>query len=81
MRSGKYQLVILDEAISAFESKLLKVTDLVKLVKEKPADLHLVMTGHILPKLLKTKADLVSEVKMVKHPYYKGVLAQRGIDY
>lgn len=81
MRSGKYQLVILDELISAFESKLLKISDLVKIVKEKPADLHLVLTGHVLPKQLATKADLVSEVNMIKHPYYKGILAQRGIDY
>ncbi len=81
MQSGKYQLVILDEAISAYESKLLKIADLVKIVKEKPADLHLVMTGHVLPKQLAAKADLISEVKMVKHPYYKGIMAQRGIDY
>lgn len=79
--SGKYQLVILDEAISAFESKLISVKDLLKLVKDKPADLHLVMSGHVLPKALGAKADLISEVKMIKHPYYKGVLAQRGIDY
>ena len=81
MRSGNYDLIILDEAISAIETKLIKTSDLLKLVREKPGLVHLVMTGHDAPKSLVAKADLVSEVKMVKHPYYQGVLAQRGIDY
>ena len=81
MLSGKYEVVILDEAISAYESKLLKVSNLVKLVKEKPANVHLALTGHVAPRALVAKSDLVSEVKMIKHPYYKGVLARRGIDY
>jgi len=79
--SKKYDLVILDEIISAQEFKLLKVSDLLGLVRAKPSNLHLVMTGHRAPKVLISKADLVSEVKMVKHPYYQGFLAQRGIDY
>ena len=39
------------------------------------------MTGHEALKSLVAKADLVSDIKMVKHPYYKGILASRGIDY
>ena len=79
--SRSYDVVILDEAISAVETKLIKINDLLKLVRLKPAALHLVMTGHDAPKSLMVKADLVSDVKMLKHPYYQGVLAQRGIDY
>jgi cob(I)alamin adenosyltransferase len=81
LRSDQYDLVILDEALSAVETKLLKTSDLLKLVQEKPPPVHLVLTGHDLPKNLFKLADLVSEVKMVKHPYYEGLLAQRGIDY
>ncbi|KKU48497.1 hypothetical protein A3H10_02205 [Candidatus Uhrbacteria bacterium RIFCSPLOWO2_12_FULL_46_10] len=81
MLSHKYDVVILDEAISAIETKLIKINDLLKFVRLKPDMVHLVMTGHDAPKSLITKADLVSDVKMVKHPYYQGVLAQRGIDY
>lgn len=81
LKSGKYQLVIMDEAISAVEAKLIKTKDLLELLKDKPPDVHLLMTGHDAPKALAAKADLVSEVNMIKHPYYKGVLAQRGIDY
>lgn len=81
MKSGKYDLVVMDEAISAIEEKLLKVKDLVDVAKARPKKVHVIMTGHIVPKQLATKADLISDVKMVKHPYYKGILAQKGIDF
>jgi len=81
MMSKKYDVVILDEAISAIEEKLLTIKDLLSLVKIKPTELHLVMTGHYTPKSLIAKADLVSNIKMIKHPYYKGILAQKGIDF
>lgn len=79
--SGEYKLVILDEIISALESKLIEERDIIDLIKLKGPLQHLVLTGHNkYPKILK-ECDLVTEMKMVKHPYYKGVLAQRGIDY
>lgn len=79
--SGKYQVVILDELISALEVKLIEERDVVDLIKLKPKHLHLVLTGHNkYPKIL-ALCDLVTEMKMIKHPYYKGILAQRGIDY
>ncbi|MEO8065417.1 MAG: cob(I)yrinic acid a,c-diamide adenosyltransferase [Candidatus Doudnabacteria bacterium] len=81
MKSKKYNLVILDEAISAIESKLLSIEDVVKIIKSKPAEIHLCLTGHKKFKKLIDMADLVTEMKMIKHPYYKGILAQRGIDY
>jgi cob(I)alamin adenosyltransferase len=81
LASGRYDVVVLDEGLSAVESKVLKVRDLVQLIKQKPSAVHLVITGHELPPSVAALADLVSEVKMVKHPYYRGVLAQRGIDY
>lgn len=79
--SGKYQLVILDEIISALEVGLLQERDILDIIKIKPTLTHLVLTGHNkYPKILK-ECDLVTEMKMIKHPYYKGILAQRGIDY
>jgi len=81
MLSGKYQLLVLDELISALEVKLIEERDIVDLIKLKPKDMHLVLTGHNkYPKIL-ALCDLVTEMKMIKHPYYKGILAQRGIDY
>lgn len=81
LKSKKYNLVILDEAISAIESRLLTVDEVVKIVKSKPPEIHLCLTGHKNYKKLIDLADLVTEMKMIKHPYYKGILAERGIDY
>lgn len=81
MLSKKYDVVIMDEAISAVEAKIIKASDLLKLVRVKPPAVHLVMTGHEALKRLVAKADLVSDVRMIKHPYYKGILAQRGVDF
>ncbi|HVY68206.1 MAG TPA: cob(I)yrinic acid a,c-diamide adenosyltransferase [Patescibacteria group bacterium] len=79
--SGRYGLVILDEIISAVEVGLIEERDILELIKLKPPLQHLVITGHNkFPKLLKA-CDLVTEMKMLKHPYYQGILAQRGIDY
>ncbi|MBI3231644.1 MAG: cob(I)yrinic acid a,c-diamide adenosyltransferase [Candidatus Doudnabacteria bacterium] len=79
--SSEYQVIILDEIISALESKLIEERDIVDLIHLKRPLQHLVLTGHNkYPKILK-ECDLMTEMKMVKHPYYKGILAQRGIDY
>lgn len=81
LKSKKYDLVVLDEAISAIEEKLLTIEDVYKMVKAKPKQVHLCLTGHNNFKKLTACADLVTEMKMTKHPYYKGILAQKGIDY
>ncbi len=81
LKSQKYNLVILDEAITAAELELLKPEDLLKLIKERPAGTHLCFTGHKRMKKLIDAADLVTEMRMLKHPYYQGTLAQRGIDF
>ena len=79
--SGDYQVVILDEIVSAVELDLLTEADVVDIIKQKPADLHLVITGHNKFKQILKHCDLVTEMKMAKHPYYEGVLAQKGIDF
>jgi cob(I)alamin adenosyltransferase len=78
---GEYDLVILDEALSAYEAKLITVDDIADLIKVKPEKVHLCLTGHKRIKKLIDLADLVTEMKMIKHPYYKGILAQKGIDF
>jgi cob(I)alamin adenosyltransferase len=81
MLSGKYDLLILDEISGAVSSGLLKLTDVVELVKDKPEDLTLVLTGRNAPPELIERADLVTEMREIKHPYQKGLMAQKGIDY
>lgn len=79
--SDKYQVVILDELLSALELDLITEQDVLEIIHLKPEMMHLVITGHNrFPKIIK-ECDLVTEMKMVKHPYYKNILAQRGIDY
>ncbi len=86
MLSGRYRLVVLDEAISCLEQQLFPVNALVKLLDERGKNahakkVHLVMTGHDrYPAILK-RCDLVTEMKMVKHPYYRGIIAAKGIDF
>ena len=81
VRSGKHDIVILDEIISAVEEKVLSLKKVLDLIKSKSVDAHLCLTGHKKYQELIKVADLVTEMKMIKHPYYKGILAQRGIDY
>lgn len=81
IKSGKYGLVILDELVSALELKLLSEKDILSLITQKSPDLHLAYTGHQPFKKIIAASDLVSEMKMVKHPYYRGIMAQRGIDF
>ena len=76
----KYQIVVLDEINIALEKKLIPITEVVDLIKQKPPDLHLVLTGRGAPKKLIQLADLVSEVKEIKHPFKKGIPAQIGIE-
>lgn len=86
INSGKYKLVVLDEIISCLEQKLFPVSAIVAMLKNRAAspiakNVHVVMTGHEkFPALLKL-CDVVTEMKMVKHPYYKGFIAVKGIDY
>ncbi|MDB4939637.1 MAG: Cob(I)alamin adenosyltransferase [Candidatus Doudnabacteria bacterium] len=81
INSDKYDLIILDELVSAVELGLFSEKEVVALVKQKPKHLHLAYTGHDAFENIIACSDLVSEIKMIKHPYYKGILAQRGIDF
>lgn len=79
--SGKWDVVVADEIVGAIAGKLLKHTQVAKLIKNKPKDLDLVLTGHHgKPNLFKL-ADLVTEMVPIKHPFEKGLLAKEGVDY
>jgi cob(I)alamin adenosyltransferase len=79
--SGVYDLVILDEINYVISYKMLDAGEIVEALRTKPGRVHVICTGrNAHPKLVEL-ADLVTEMKEVKHPYSKGILAQRGIDY
>ena len=78
--SGRYRLVILDEANLGPMLGLFSVDDLLTLVAARPADVELVLTGrHADPRLLE-RADLITEMQEVKHYFQQGVLARTGIE-
>jgi cob(I)alamin adenosyltransferase len=82
MRSGRYDLLIADELVSAIDERLLTERDVCALIRAKPSPVHLVLTGHSRYASIIRACDLVTEMHNIKHPYYsEGLLAQRGIDY
>lgn len=81
INSKKYDIVILDEINPALKLKLIKVDEVIKLIKNKPKNLELILTGRRAPKKIIEAADLVTEMKLIKHPYYKNIPARKGIEY
>lgn len=81
LTSKQYDLIILDEILSAVDEGLLTEELILELILKKPEDTTLVMTGHKqYPKIFE-KADLVTEMKKLKHPFDAGYIAKRGVDY
>jgi cob(I)alamin adenosyltransferase len=79
--SGNYDIVILDEINVAVSLDLIKIEDVLGLIDDKPELLDLVLTGRNARQELIDKADLVTEMREIKHPYQKGIMAQQGIDF
>ena len=79
--SGAWDLIILDEINYAVKFGLVDTAELLSLIEIRPPELHLVFTGrNALPELIDV-ADLVTEMKLVKHPFQKGIAAQSGIEF
>lgn len=78
---GKYDLVILDEINNALQFDFLSVEMVLKLIKNKPRFVELVLTGRDLPPEILQAADLVSEINSLKHPFDEGIKSRRGIEY
>lgn len=81
MLSGNYELVILDEVNVATGWKLIDVDEVVKLIKDKPANVELILTGRYADPRLIELADLVTEMVKIKHPYDNGIHARKGIEF
>lgn len=79
--SNNYQLVILDELNVAVDLGLVSDEDVEEIIKSCSETQYLVITGRNAREWLIEKADLVTEMKEIKHPYQKGILAQKGIDW
>jgi cob(I)alamin adenosyltransferase len=80
MLSNQYDIIILDGVCVAIFFSFLKTEDVLSLLEEKPEPVEMVLTGRYCPSKLIEKADLVTEMREIKHYYRKGVIARRGID-
>ncbi|CAN0620625.1 cob(I)alamin adenosyltransferase [Burkholderia sp. lig30] len=82
IESGDYQMVILDELNTVLKYEYLPLDEVLATLAARPASLHVVVTGRHAPDALIDAADLVTEMRLVKHPYKEqGVKAQRGVEF
>lgn len=79
--SGRYDLVILDEVNVALDYGLVKLDEVLKLIRRKPKHVELVLTGRGAPPQLYEEADYVTEFNEIKHPWRKGIVGRKGIEY
>ncbi|HSG74290.1 MAG TPA: cob(I)yrinic acid a,c-diamide adenosyltransferase [Nitrosopumilaceae archaeon] len=81
IQSGKYDLVILDEVNYAVNLGLIDIKQVIDLIKSRPTNVSLVLTGNHARTELIELADLVTEMKEIKHPFQSGIKAKKGIDF
>ncbi len=81
IQSGNYNIVILDEINYAINLGLIDLNDVLNLIKSKPEKLNLVLTGNYAKNEIIDVADLVTEMKEIKHPFKSGIKAKKGIDF
>ena len=79
--SDNWDLMILDEINNALELQLLKLEDVTDFVERFPKDKHLILTGRDAPPELIARADIVTEMREIKHVFNEGAKAKRGIEY
>ena len=79
--SGNYDVVILDELTYCFKFGWLDLAEVLDMLRRRPANQHVVITGRDAPPELVELADLVTEMREIKHPYKAGVKAQKGIEF
>lgn len=79
--SGKHDIVIMDEINVALAIGWIKVRDVLKLIKKKHRNTELILTGRAAPKSIIKAADIVTEMREVKHPMKRGIFVRRGIEY
>ena len=81
IQSGNYDIVILDEINYAVNLDLISIDDVLKLIKSKPRGMDLILTGNYARNEVVDIADLVTEMREIKHPFQKGIKAKKGIDF
>ena len=81
IRERKYDLIILDEINIALYYKLIPIEDVTDIIDNLPEETELVLTGRYAPEELMEKADLVTEMKEIKHYFKEDIKARKGIEF
>ena len=81
LQSGAYDIVVLDEITYPLTYGWLDMDEVIDTLRNRPPDLHVILTGRDAPQELIDFADLVTEMREVKHPFQQGIKAQPGIDF
>ncbi|SNX55089.1 cob(I)yrinic acid a,c-diamide adenosyltransferase [Thermoanaerobacterium sp. RBIITD] len=81
LKNNECDLLILDEIMGVIHNNIYSIDDVLKLMDEKPDTIEMVMTGRNAPEAIIDKADLVTEMKLIKHPFEKGIPARYGIEF
>lgn len=80
-RQKKYDMIILDEIVFCLSKQLASLADIEKLIQNRDPAVEIIMTGRDASDELIALADLVTEMKKIKHPFDKGIEARKGIEY
>ncbi len=80
-QAGQMDLLVLDEVFGALATGMLALDDLLTLMKNKPAGLELVLTGRNPPEEILALADYISDIRCIRHPYERGIMAREGIEF
>jgi cob(I)alamin adenosyltransferase len=80
-KEKKYDVIICDEILISLRDGFLNEEEIIKIMEEKPKNVELVLTGRYITEKIIEKADLVSEIKKIKHPYDKGIKSREGIEF
>jgi cob(I)alamin adenosyltransferase len=80
MISGSFDIIVLDEVLVSVYFKLLTTREIISIINKKPEAVELILTGRYCPEEIIELADLVTEMKEIKHYYSRGVLSRKGIE-
>lgn len=79
--SGEYDLAVFDEINNAMHNGYIETSEVVELIKKRPAAMNLVLTGRNVPAEIQAMADLVTSMEKIRHPYDAGIQARKGLEF
>ncbi|MCC5910255.1 MAG: cob(I)yrinic acid a,c-diamide adenosyltransferase [Clostridiaceae bacterium] len=80
LKNEVYDLIIMDEIMAVLSNNIIDIEAVIQLIKNKPHHIEMILTGRNAPSELVDIADYVTEMKMIKHPFQKGIYARKGIE-